>query len=174
MPHAWISVGSNIDRERSVNAALTELHQLFGPLVVSPIYEAVAVGFDGAAFFNLIVGIQTDRSPAELHTLLRGIEARHGRQRDGPAVASRTLDLDLVTYGLGVTDEGGRHLPRDEILKYAFVLAPLADVAPDECHPEAGMTYLELWAGYAGDDRDQLRPLEAPAWLVTLPPPASG
>ena len=127
MSRVWISVGSNIDRERSVRAALWELRRLFGDLVISPVYETAAVGFDGDAFLNLVVGIETARAPGELHALLRDIEASHGRVRSAARFDARTLDLDVLTYGDAVTDEGGKQLPRDEILKYAFVLGPLAE-----------------------------------------------
>ena len=165
MPRVWISVGSNIDRERSVRAALRELQQLFGDLVLSPIYETEAVGFDGDAFLNLVVGVDTARAPGELHTLLRDIEASHGRRRSGVRFDARTLDLDVLTYGDAVTGEGGKQLPRDEILKYAFVLGPLADVAPDERHPEDGRSYRELWRDFSGSDRDAMVRLDSPAWL---------
>jgi 2-amino-4-hydroxy-6-hydroxymethyldihydropteridine diphosphokinase len=165
MPRVWISVGSNIDRERSVRAALWELRQLFGELVISPIYETEAVGFDGDAFLNLVVGVDTARAPGELHALLREIEARHGRQRSGHRFNARTLDLDVLTYGDAVTDDGGKQLPRDEILKYAFVLGPLADVAADERHPEDGRSYRDLWRDFRGSDRDAMVRLDNPAWL---------
>lgn len=162
MPRVWISIGSNIEPRRHVEAALTELRRLFGDLVVSPVYEAQAVGFDAPPFLNLVVGVDTDRAPSELHRLMRELEDRHGRRRTGARFSSRTLDLDLLTYGDRVTGEGGKHLPRDEILGYAFVLAPLADVAPDERHPEIGETYGALWDAYDGDDRDGLRRIELP------------
>lgn len=164
MPRVWISVGSNIARERSVRAALWELGRTFGELVVSPIYETPAVGFDGDPFLNLVVGVETDRRPGELHAMLREIEARHGRTRDGAKFSARTLDLDVLTYGDAVTTEGGKPLPRDEILRYAFVLAPLADVAPDERHPQTGQRYADLWDGFG--DSDGLRRLDDPAWLA--------
>ena len=160
MPRVWISVGSNIEPVRHVEAALAELRRLFGDLVVSPVYEAQAVGFDAPPFLNLVVGVDTDRPPSELHRLMREIEARHGRRRTGAKFSSRTLDLDLLTYGDRITDEGGKHLPRDEILGYAFVLAPLADVAPEQRHPEVGKTYRALWGDYSGDDRDGLRRID--------------
>jgi 2-amino-4-hydroxy-6-hydroxymethyldihydropteridine diphosphokinase len=163
MPRVWISVGTNIERERHVRAALRELHRIFGELVVSPIYETPAVGFDGEPFLNLVVGVMTERRPGELHGFLREIEARQGRTRDGARFSSRTLDLDVLTYGDAVTTEGGKPLPRDEILRYAFVLAPLADVAPDERHPETGQRYADLWAGFEHDS--DLRPLDDPTWL---------
>ena len=61
------------------------------------------------------------------------------------------MDIDALTYDDQVTDEGGKHLPRDEIEKYAFVLKPLVDVAPDEIHPECGVSYAALWESYSGD-----------------------
>jgi 2-amino-4-hydroxy-6-hydroxymethyldihydropteridine diphosphokinase len=164
MPRAWISIGSNIDREHHIRAALAELQAMFGELAVSPVYETEAVGFEGDAFYNLVVGIDTARRPAELHRLMREIEARNGRERSGARFSSRTLDLDLLTYGDESTDEGGKVLPRDEILKYAFVLAPLADVAGDERHPDSGQTYRALWQAYARPDRDSLKRLPPFAW----------
>jgi len=165
MPHVWISVGSNIAREKNINAALSDLRDAFGPLAVSPVYETEAVGFKGDAFFNLVAGFDTGRSPLELHRLLREIEARHGRERDGGKFAARTLDLDLLTYGQAVTEEGGKALPRDEITRYAFVLAPLADVAPDERHPELGQSYRQLWERFEKSNESGLRRLENPPWL---------
>jgi 2-amino-4-hydroxy-6-hydroxymethyldihydropteridine diphosphokinase len=168
MARVWISVGTNIARERSVRAALWELHGAFGDLVVSPVYETSAVGFAGDPFLNLVVGIETARRPGELHAILREIEARHGRTRGGEKFSARTLDLDVLPYGDAVTDEGGKPLPRDEILRYAFVLAPLADVAPDERHPETGERYADLWASFRATsaDGEDLRRLEDPDWLA--------
>ncbi|MCG6967213.1 MAG: 2-amino-4-hydroxy-6-hydroxymethyldihydropteridine diphosphokinase [Chromatiaceae bacterium] len=165
MPRVWVSVGSNIDREHYVRAALNDLRELFGDLVVSPIYETEAVGFDGDAFLNLVVGFDTELPPSRLHGLLRAIEARHGRERGAEKFAARTLDLDLLTYGDAVTAEGGKQLPRDEILHYAFVLAPLADVAGDELHPQLGESYRSLWQRFAAADRHGLRRLDMPSWL---------
>lgn len=172
MPRAWISVGSNIGRKKHIRAAIDELHEMFGALAISPVYETVAVGFAGDAFYNLVVGIDTQRAPNELHRLMREIESRHGRERGGEKFASRTLDLDILTYGDAITDEGGKHLPRDEILKYAFVLAPLADVAPDERHPELDLDYRVLWDRYAEADRGHLQRLADISWLTGDAPEA--
>ena len=166
MPRVWISAGSNIDRETNIRAAIDELHALFGDLVISPIYETEAVGFAGDAFFNLVIGFYTELPPGTLHGLMRAIEARHGRQRSANGeLASRTLDLDVLTYGNAVTDDGGKALPRDEILRYAFVLAPLADVAADERHPELGETYQALWQNFATQRGQDWRRIEDPDWL---------
>ena len=165
MPRVWVSVGSNIEREQHIRAALADLHAAFGDLTVSPLYETEAVGFEGDAFYNLVVGFDTVLMPAALHRVMREIEARHGRERSGEKFASRTLDLDLLTYGDWVTDEGGKALPRDEILRYAFVLAPLVDVAADEIHPQLGQTYRYLWERFDAEARAGLRRLTDPPWL---------
>lgn len=165
MPRVWVSIGSNIERERNIRGALVDLRQRFGELIVSPVYETPAVGFSGAAFFNLVVGFDTDLPPVTLHGLMREIEARHGRERDGPKFSSRTLDLDLLTYGDAVTDEGGKVLPRDEITRYAFVLAPLVDVAGEERHPQLGESYRSLWERMSTENKEGLQRLDDPAWL---------
>ncbi len=165
MPRVWVSVGSNIDRENNIRGALGELRHNVGELVVSPVYETAAVGFFGDAFFNLVVGFDTELSPTELHHLMHEIEAHHGRERSGPKFSSRTLDLDLLTYGDAVTNEGGKALPRDEITRYAFVLAPLVDVAGDEIHPELGESYRSLWERMSMEDKEGLQRLDDPAWL---------
>lgn len=165
MPRVWVSVGSNIERERHIRGGLRDLRASFGRLVVSPVYESAAVGFDGDAFFNLVVGFDTELPPQRLHGMLREIEARHGRERGADRFAPRTLDLDLLTYGDALVDDGGHALPRDEIDRYAFVLAPLADVAGDEPHPRSGRRYADLWREFAGREQQALRRIETP-WLA--------
>lgn len=148
MARVYISVGSNIDRERHVAAALAELRAEFGEIECSTVYESEAVGFDGDNFYNLVVAFATDRGVQAVAAALRGIEDRHGRDRSGPRFSSRTLDLDLLLYDDLVTGEAGLELPRREILKNAFVLLPLAELAPDTPHPTEGRTFGELWAGF--------------------------
>ncbi len=148
MARVWVSIGSNVDRERHIRGAIEELRHELGELILSRVYESAAVGFPGAAFYNLVAGFESQLAPAELNRRLRAIEAAHGRERAGPRFAARTLDIDLLTYGDRVGHFDGLELPRDEILKYAFVLGPLAEVAPGERHPVDGRTYAELWAAF--------------------------
>lgn len=143
--HCWISLGSNQERERSIRAAVAALAEQFGRLRLSPVYESAAEGFAGDPFLNLVAGFDTVLGVGELRAHLRAIEAANGRERAGPRFAPRTLDLDLLTYGDEVGEIDGYRLPRDEILTYAFVLGPLADVAPHERHPCDGRTYSTLW-----------------------------
>ncbi len=146
MTRAWISLGSNIEPEANLRAALELLEERFGPLVISPVYRSAAEGFEGDDFLNLVVGIETGEPLREVRRALRAIEAARGRARGSEKFSSRTLDLDLLTWGDRV--DPALNLPRDEILEYAFVLRPLADVAADERHPLTGRSYGELWRAF--------------------------
>lgn len=148
MIDVFLGLGSNIDRYRHIVAALDALAAGFGELAISSVYESEAVGFDGDHFLNLVVGIRTGLSVAALSDCLKQIEEDNGRRRSGPKFSSRTLDIDILTYGDWVGEEAGVHLPRAELTRNAFVLRPMAELAPDRRHPERGETYAGLWAGY--------------------------
>lgn len=145
---AWLSVGSNVDRKANVTGCIKALRDEFGELVISTVYENASFGFEGSPFYNLVVGLDSDRSIDELTKIFRQIEADHGRIRGGPKFAARSLDVDLLTYGDQVVKQGSLELPRPEILEYAFVLGPLAEVAGGERHPVSGETYSELWGRF--------------------------
>lgn len=149
----YISIGSNVNRERYVTAALDALSGWFGELIISPVYDSEAVGFDGSPFLNLVVGVDTSLSVAELSQRFKQLEADNGRRRDVPKFSARTLDLDILTYGDEVGRIDGVELPRGEILKNAFVLRPLADIAPEEVHPVCGKSYGQLWREYSTGQR---------------------
>ena len=156
MNRAYLSIGSNIEPERHVRAAVAALHSRYGPLLISPVYQTPAVGFKGDDFYNLVVGLDTDASAEQLAAACREIETAHGRRRTDQRFSARTLDIDLLT--LGNTLRGDVPiLPRDEILKYAFVLKPLTDVAPDERHPLDGRRYADIWAHF--EDGGGLQPV---------------
>lgn len=151
MGRAWLSLGSNLDADRWLALAVAELRQRFGALAISPVYRSAAVGFDGPDFLNLAVGIDSDLGPEALNDWLHALEDRHGRVRGGDRYASRTLDVDIVLYDdLVMTGEGHLELPRGE-LRHAFVLKPMADIAPDLRHPVDGRTMAELWAAFPAD-----------------------
>lgn len=149
----YVSAGSNIQPARHLRTGLRELERRFGELSVSSVYQTKAVGFDGDDFLNLVVSFETGSSPADVVAVLDGIEAAVGRERHEERFASRTLDLDLLIYGDMVVDGPELRLPRADILRYAFVLAPLAEMAPDLVHPLEGMTMRELWAGFDAADQ---------------------
>ncbi|MCR8922323.1 2-amino-4-hydroxy-6-hydroxymethyldihydropteridine diphosphokinase [Dasania sp. GY-MA-18] len=148
MSQVFVSIGSNTDRYRHISASLDALQQCFGELIISPVYESVAVGFEGDNFLNLVVGFETAYSVGELQALLKQIEDDYGRKRGGPKFSSRTLDIDILTVDDLVGEVDGVLLPRPEILDNAFVLLPLFNVAPNAIHPLTQTSYQQLWQDY--------------------------
>jgi 2-amino-4-hydroxy-6-hydroxymethyldihydropteridine diphosphokinase len=144
----YISLGSNINREENTREGVRALREVFGELTLSSVYESDAVGFEGDAFYNMVIGCEVSTPVHKTSRILHNIEDTYGRDRSGPRFSSRTLDLDLLLYDDLVIDEKGLKLPRGEILKNAFVLQPLAEIAPDLKHPETGTSYAELWAKF--------------------------
>lgn len=144
MTAVFVGVGSNVEPERRVREALRGLRVRFGELQVSPVYRNPAVGFQGDDFLNLAVAFDNEEGPAGVHAALNQIERQCGRVRGGPRFAPRTLDLDLLLYGEVIVDSPVR-LPRPEILQYAYVLKPLADLAPERHHPLTGKSFAKHW-----------------------------
>jgi 2-amino-4-hydroxy-6-hydroxymethyldihydropteridine diphosphokinase len=104
-----------------------------------------------------VVAFDTREPLESVYKALAEIETAHGRVREGPRFSSRTLDLDILLYGNLVRHDADFDIPRDEILKYAFVLGPLAEIAPALAHPETGKSFQELWRTFTGPK--ELRPI---------------
>ncbi len=155
----YISLGSNINREHNTRAGVKALQARFGELELSSVYESEAVGFEGDAFYNMVIACNVEDDVHSTNKSLRDIEDNHGRDRAGQKFSSRTLDLDLLLYDDLVLVENKLKLPRDEILHNAFVLWPLAEIAPDQIHPVAGKSYKELWADF-DKKKENLTPIE--------------
>lgn len=147
MHRIYISVGSNVDRERHTRAGLDALQQHFSNLDLSQVYESEAVGFSGSHFYNLVVGADTDKSVEQVCQILKQIETQNGRIRTEKKFAPRTLDLDLLLYDQLITREGVE-LPRAEITYNAFVLLPLSEVAAELIHPETKQSIASMWRAY--------------------------
>ena len=148
MTQVFLGLGSNLEREKNIRAGLLALKDAFGDLKLSQVYESESVGFKGSNFYNLVVSLQTNLTVSELSDTLKKIEDKNGRVRTGPKYSPRTLDIDILTYGDFVGVEAGVDLPRAEITENAFVLLPLAELAPRELHPQLQKSYAELWQDY--------------------------
>lgn len=143
----YISVGSNVDKEKHTKAGLLGMYIAFGDLTLSSVFESESVGFEGNNFYNLVVKANTTLSIEQVCWVLKRIEQDNKRQRGEQKFAPRTLDLDLLLYDCQVTSQPIK-LPRPEILYNAFVLKPLAEIAADEVHPVANKNYASLWQAY--------------------------
>jgi 2-amino-4-hydroxy-6-hydroxymethyldihydropteridine diphosphokinase len=142
MPEVYVGCGSNIRPEDNLRRALIELEREFGALVASRVYESPAFGFEAPDFLNLVVGFRSTVGADAIEAALSSLE--NARGRDGAARSgSRTLDLDLLLYGARV--DAARRLPRTDILRYPFVLAPLAEIAPGFAHPLTGQRMADAW-----------------------------
>lgn len=159
MATIYISLGSNIDREQNTRAGVDALKRAFGELNLSSVYESEAVGFEGDAFYNMVIACEVDTSVHETNQILRDIEDANDRDRSGPKFSSRTLDLDLLLYDDLILDENSIKLPRGEILNNAFVLWPLAEIAPHLKHPETGVSYADMWSAF-DKTKQGLKPID--------------
>jgi len=148
MASVYLSLGSNTDAPYHISACVNALRNNFLVLDISQVYESEAVGFDGDNFLNLVVLIETDLGVGELSTWLKALEDRYGRDRSAARFSGRTLDVDILTYDDVVGEIDGVLLPRDEILTNAFVLKPLAEIAPKVMHPKLSKSYQSLWDSY--------------------------
>jgi len=151
----YLGIGSNVDAENHVQVGLAELRQQFGQVQMSPVYRSSAVGFDGDDFLNLVVCIETGLQPLQLKHWLNALENRYGRLRDVAKFSDRTLDIDILMYDDLYVRLPELSLPRGEILQFAHVLKPLADLVPDLVHPVIRQTIAQLWAAFEGE-RDAL------------------
>lgn len=143
---AYLSLGSNIAPDANLGSAISALHARFGAVRVSALYRTIAVGFDGPDFINAAAVLHSDLDVHALDAWLHALEDAHGRDRSGPRNGDRTLDIDIVLFDDLVLDGPGHLvLPRPE-LRHAFVLRPLAELAPEAIEPRSGRTLSALWA----------------------------
>ena len=138
-----LGLGSNASREKNLVAGLDALAGLLTRMRCSAVFESVAVGYKGDNFYNLVVAGETELPLMELDRRLKFIEADNGRY--APDRKGLPLDIDVLMYDELVGNFHGLELPRPEILRNAFVLWPLALVAPDVRHPLANERFAALW-----------------------------
>jgi len=154
MANIHINIGSNQNRRQNISAAIEALTSAFSDIDISSIYQSPAEGFEGDDFYNVGVNASTNLSIKETAKVLRDIEQSQGRDRTQPKFSSRRIDLDLVLYDQVIDQKA--NIPRDDILKYAFVLAPLAQLSPELTHPVEQQTYQILWQSFQSDNEYSL------------------
>ncbi len=144
----YVALGSNLsDPVQQVRTALTELAGLPDSRLVaaSRLYRTAPVGPPGQAdYVNAVACLETRLEPCQLLLELHAIELAHGRRRDGTRWGPRTLDLDILLYGEALIDEPGLRIPHPEMSVRAFVLIPLAEVAPPDLVLPGGRHLAEL------------------------------
>lgn len=145
MHRVVVLLGSNVDKERNLPAAVRLLTAAAQLTAVSPVYETVPVGAEQAPhFFNAAVLLKTPLTAVELKDgLLSDVERALERERTADRNAPRTIDLDIALYDDAVfdytpTDGRPRHVPEPDLLRYPHCLQPVADLLPDLPHPETG------------------------------------
>ena len=157
LTRVYLGLGSNSQREQHLCAALDALDALLEGLRCSPVFESAPVGISSEPFYNLVVCGQTALPLAELDRRLKAIEADNGRYAPQRPPRELPLDVDVLLYGELCGDFDGLQLPRAEILHNAFVLWPLALLAPELKHPLAAASFASLWQ--QAQIEQQLRPV---------------
>jgi len=142
MAEVFVGCGSNINAAENLRWALVELEARFGPVRCSSVYQCPAFGFEGPDFLNMVVVFDTDDTADTVEAVLSALENARGRD-SGERSGSRTLDLDLLLLGGRI--DARQRLPRTDVLRYAFVLAPLAELAPGLRHPVTGVRMADAW-----------------------------
>ncbi|MEE8339878.1 MAG: 2-amino-4-hydroxy-6-hydroxymethyldihydropteridine diphosphokinase [Xanthomonadales bacterium] len=148
MSTAYLSLGSNVNARSNILAGIAALREAFNNVRLSPAYQTRAVGFDGDDFINLTASVETMLQPLELKQFLNQLEDRHGRVRNVAKFSNRTLDIDILLYDDLYLISPLIEIPRAEIMTFAHVLKPLADLAPKLLHPVCRKTIAEIWQAH--------------------------
>ncbi len=154
MAKIHINIGSNQNREANIAGAIDYLKLNFADIKISDIFESPAEGFKGDDFYNVGINASTKLSVEDVNAVLKNIEKIFGRDRTQPKFSSRLIDLDLVIYDAVVNPE--LNLPRDDIMLYSFVLAPLAQLSGADIHPLEKQTYQQLWQNFQTNNQFEL------------------
>ena len=140
----FVGIGSNIDREKNIKSCIEILKDLYDNILISPVYETEAMGFNGPNFYNLVLSFETEENVYDLKNGLNQIENNHGRHFNETKFSSRTLDIDILYYDDLILSDDKVQIPRKEICEYDFVLKPLVDLAPDFIHPIRNISHQEI------------------------------
>ena len=145
MTLVYLGIGSNQQPETHIARGLDVLNERYQVVSVSPWYRSPALGFEGPDFINLVVAIETGLELAELALQLKQIERDFGRAPNAAKYSSRALDIDILLFGELSGDHHGLSLPRDDVWRFAFVLQPLLDIAPNLVCPRSQQPIANYW-----------------------------
>ncbi|HET6328275.1 MAG TPA: 2-amino-4-hydroxy-6-hydroxymethyldihydropteridine diphosphokinase [Planctomycetaceae bacterium] len=147
---AYLSLGSNIEPEQNLPAAVRALTSFGRIVAVSNVWESAPFGSHGANFLNAAVLLETELSATEIYQqAIVEVERQLGRVRDPhDKNAPRTIDVDLSLFNHDVFEWAGHRVPDPEILKRHFVAVPLAELDPDYVHPTEGRRLADIAASW--------------------------
>ena len=146
MTAVYVAIGGNIEPERRLPQAAHELRRRFAAVKFSGVYRNPAYGFEGAEFYNAVAGFHTALEIDALLDELHAIEELCGRARDAAKWAPRAMDIDLLLYGERCVKAARYELPRPDLLRRSYMLAPLAELAPELRHPLSGRRIADHWS----------------------------
>jgi 2-amino-4-hydroxy-6-hydroxymethyldihydropteridine diphosphokinase len=161
MATVYIGLGANIgNREANLRMALRGLTRMARVESVSSLCETDPIGSvqDQPAFYNAACRIETGLEPESLLRFLKGLEHEIGRRPGGPVGGPRPIDLDILLYEDRVLETESLIVPHPRLPERAFVLVPLAEIAPDACHPATGKSIVELAESVPADGVRQVKP----------------
>ena len=156
----WLGLGSNVNQQAHITAAINALSSVITDLKASPVFESEPVGIKSDHFYNLVITGQTTLSLEALSALLKQIEADNGRYDK----VSKTLplDIDLLIYGDIIGTFRHIILPHEGILKNAYVLMPLAFLSPFDEHPVTKKNFAALW-------QESRQEINQKLWVINTP-----
>jgi 2-amino-4-hydroxy-6-hydroxymethyldihydropteridine diphosphokinase len=167
MADVYLSLGANLgERAATLRRAVRDFAALGTVTRVSSLYETEPVGYtDQPNFLNAVVMLETELEPLELLAGTSAIEHAHGRQRSFKN-APRTLDIDILFFGERIIAESNLVVPHPRLAQRAFVLVPLAEIAPELRHPVLSASARDLLAQLSDDDRSGVRRYVGPEWIA--------